>query len=52
MSFYWRQFKCPYCQSTNVDEEGTRVDGTWDCTCLSCDRSFTADEDEDEDEDK
>jgi transposase-like protein len=39
-----RQFVCPNCKSTNIDELGTRVDGTWDCLCDNCDLEFEAEE--------
>jgi len=39
-----RQFTCPSCGSTNIDELGTRANGVWDCLCCDCDHEFEAEE--------
>ena len=45
-----RQFTCPNCDSRNIDELGTRKDGTWDCICCDCEIEFEAEEEEEEEE--
>jgi transcription elongation factor Elf1 len=46
-----RQFTCPSCSSTDIDELGTRADGVWDCLCCDCGFEFEAEEmDEDTDD--
>ena len=39
-----RQFTCPNCSSTNINELGTRANGVWDCLCHDCDSEFQAEE--------
>jgi transposase-like protein len=48
MGLYSRQWLCPHCQSTFINEDGTKRDGMWDLTCLDCEKSFTGWEPDDE----
>jgi transcription elongation factor Elf1 len=45
---YRREFACPGCKSNNIDELGTRADGTWNLECLDCGSEFEAEEEEEQ----